>query len=102
MWYEANSGGQTHEVGTRLPNPWGFYDLHGNVLEWCEDWLDDTYYDVSPTDDPQGPASSPYDTRVLRGGSWGSVDYGRSAMRFGAAPTYRGSHVGFRVAVTVP
>ncbi|MFH1421813.1 MAG: formylglycine-generating enzyme family protein [Planctomycetota bacterium] len=98
-WYQDNSDSKTHPVGTKLPNAWGLYDMHGNVLEWCNDSYDAGYYTSSPANDPQGPTSG--EGRVLRGGSWNSVValFFRSASRGGDHRSYRLSKVyGFRLA----
>jgi len=65
-WYRKNSGGQTQLVGQKEPNSWGVYDMHGNVMEWCQD-----RYGKYPSDsvtDPKGPSSG--SLRVFRGGAW--------------------------------
>ena len=84
-WFKENSGGKTHPVGTRLPNIWGIYDMHGNVVEWCVDWYDENYYKSSPYKNPQGPSSPPENGRelhIVRGGSWnGDAGSCRSAYR---------------------
>lgn len=86
------------EVGKYKPNPFGLHDMHGNVLEWCNDWFDETYYARSPIKNPRGPATG--STKVLRGGCWWlrPLDC-RSACRGGADPhAARHFNVGFRVA----
>jgi formylglycine-generating enzyme required for sulfatase activity len=84
-WFKANAGGQTHPVGQRPPNPWGLYDMHGNVAEWCNDFRAEGYPAGAPAADPRGPASG--DERVLRGGSWREgPEACRSAARAGEPP----------------
>ena len=105
MWTWENCGWGPEEVATtvRKPNPWGLYDMHGNVCEWCSDWFDEAYYADSPTDDPMGPASSPDDFRVVRDGSWSNSNYGvyRAPVRNGYPATWHDNEIGFRVAATV-
>lgn len=84
-------------VKSFLPNPFGLYDMSGNVSEWVEDCWHDNYM-RAPTD---GSAwvNPGCDERVLRGGSWGSApDQDRSAYRMAAAADARSGRVGFRVA----
>jgi formylglycine-generating enzyme required for sulfatase activity len=95
-WYNVNSGSKTNIVGQKLPNPWGLYDMHGNVWEWVQDWYSDSYYSSSPTLDPQGPTSGSY--RVGRGGGWVDIATGaRAANRLGLNPGTRYSDFGFRL-----
>jgi formylglycine-generating enzyme required for sulfatase activity len=85
------------EVGRKEANPWGLYDLHGNVWEWCADWYQDSYPSV-PQTDPTGPASGTY--RVLRGGSFDYVPgFCRCAFRNWHDPVLTLSVLGFRVVV---
>lgn len=98
-WYRANSGGQTQPVGQKQPNAWGLYDMHGNVLEWVQDWYEQTYYRNRPATDPQGPGSGSY--RVYRGGSWyGSAADCRPAFRSFDLPGNRYYSLGFRLVRT--
>jgi len=61
---------RTEPVGSFPANPFGLYDMVGNVWEWCRDWYDEAYYAASPTDDPPGPATG--EQHVIRGGAWDS------------------------------
>ena len=100
VWYETNSGSQTQPVGTKQPNGFGLYDMHGNVSEWCQDWHHDGYYGA-PTDGSAWLSGGEQVLRVLRGGSWGDgVQELRSVARAGCSPDER-CVVGFRVVAVV-
>ena len=94
-WYSKNAGGRSHPVGTLLPNPFGLYDMHGLLFEWCGDWYDETWYEKSPSKELGGPLAGT--SRVLRGGRWGtdSIDC-RSSYRHSLAPSSRYNGNGFR------
>jgi formylglycine-generating enzyme required for sulfatase activity len=78
-------------------NAWGFYNMHGNVAEWCLDWYADSYTSAGSTSNPTGPDSGR--TRVMRGGGWNSMgNKVRSAARSGALPGSAYNTAGFRIA----
>lgn len=86
-------------VGTKMPNAWGLYDMHGNRYEWCLDWHGD--YAVAACVDPKGPASG--EKRVLRGGYYGSSATGiRSAFRFLRDQGTSHGADGFRLCAPIP
>jgi formylglycine-generating enzyme required for sulfatase activity len=129
-WHAGNAGLERevnyHPIGTKKPNPWGLYDMHGNVAEWCIDEFEaDWYQELAETakqnggivQDPINPPTSP-ELRVVRGGSWtdlwdGTPEFLRCASRFCSDPESwkiqdpqipqsvwyytDGTHVGFRL-----
>jgi formylglycine-generating enzyme required for sulfatase activity len=99
-WSLSNSNSKTHPVGQKRANPWGLYDMHGNVWQWCSDWYADSYANEK-NEDPQGPDSG-YG-RVLRGGSWYvNRQTCRSAFRATSDPYGRvNGFGGFRVVVDI-
>ena len=101
MWYGDNNGDPgtreygTKEVGTRLPNNWGFYDMHGNVWESCLDWYGEWMFGT----DPRGPYSGT--NRVIRGGYWAnSAGWCGSSAKQDLLPScdhFRYGDLGFRI-----
>ena len=97
MWYSENSSSKTHVVGTKSPNPWGLYDMHGNVWEWCLDLFSSS---LSGGTDPKGSSSGSY--RVMRGGSfYYDASICTSSRRTSYAPSGEYSSFGFRLVRTL-
>jgi formylglycine-generating enzyme required for sulfatase activity len=92
-WYRNNANGKTHQVGSKPPNNWGAYDMHGNVWEWCQDG--DGAYPNPVVSDPIRDAASEY--RVVRGGSSFDSSLCRSGFHHSDNPSRRFPNIGFRV-----
>lgn len=102
---------RTTPVGIYAPNPWGLYDMHGNVWVWAQDRYEESYRGA-PMDGSAWEAASGsgscwtninYEARVLRGGCWGNSAHGlRSARRYASPPFVRLNNIGFRLAKTLP
>ena len=96
-WFgEDFKTGGSHPIGLKKPNPWGLYDVYGNVWEWVQDFYSEDYYRHSVATDPKGPDSG--DQHVVRGGSWHvTSDAWRSTNRKGYDSDYRGISIGIRL-----
>lgn len=97
-WFMTNGELTVHPVGQKLPNPWGLYDIEGNVWEWTQDWLGPL--PGGSVTDPQGPPSNDIGWKIIRGGGYdfGEADC-RSAKRyfFGNHPALTDTNLGLRV-----
>jgi formylglycine-generating enzyme required for sulfatase activity len=100
-WYSENSDLELHDVAQKEPNPFGLFDMHGNVWEWCGDeWHPD--YEHAPADGSAWLGDG-WGYRVDRGGSWrGAAQDCRSAYRGLAPPGIRSGLLGFRPAGSSP
>lgn len=93
---KGNSKDKTIDVKSFEPNPWGLYQMHGNIYEWCQDWYGE-YTAASESLDPSGADRGT--DRVIRGGSWSSSGmWLRAAIRSGYAPDLRYDNLGFLLA----
>jgi formylglycine-generating enzyme required for sulfatase activity len=98
-WYSNNSGGYSHIVGTKESNELDIYDMSGNVYEWCQDWYDSDYYEISPETNPYNHEEGLH--RVVRGGVWsGSANYVHVANRSYYLPGITRYDIGFRICRT--
>lgn len=106
----GKSEGSTSPVGTYSPNPWGFHDMHGNVMEWTADWMHP--YPEHPVIDPKSPSSGSRrlknfegegEFRIARGGGWSNIpQLTRAAKRFHpghATEHLKSNYIGFRLAL---
>ena len=97
--YDAQLGGP-QRVGANEPNGFGLYDMSEGVHEWCGDFYDPNYYQISPERNPQGPPSG--QRRASRGGSWRHhVKFSRCAARSSLNPSFKYADYGFRVALSL-
>ena len=103
-WFQKNSGGRTHAVGELKANPFGLYDIHGNVWEWVQDTWNPTSYEQFRESSATNP-SSPFDSaasHVVRGGSRSQLASNtRSSHRYARSPAALGPEFGFRVSLPV-
>lgn len=102
-WYKENSGKMTHPVGQLKPNELGIYDMSGNVLEFCNDFMEDDYYNISPSTNPKGPKTGSF--KSCRGGYYDNAALNEGYYPYDCRLTDRGRFplgrgdigIGFRI-----
>ncbi len=98
-WYITSSGLRPHSVGELPPNAWALRDIHGNVFEWCCDWIESA--PTEPVADFTGNTTAPY--HAVRGGAWSFPWVNcRCSWRAGYPPVARQSYLGFRIVLAPP
>lgn len=98
-WANSRSIARSHPVGRKPSNPWGLFDMHGNVWEWCSDWY--APYTAEGVENPSGPLNGK--EKVFRGGSWYDFPPAlRSANRHRHAPDVAFTSIGFRLVLEPP
>ncbi len=104
-WFKKNADGHSHSVGELKANPFGLYDIHGNLWELVQDRWEATYFAQlpgRPAIDPRGPLTTGIDYRSVRSGAWlYGAAYIRSSCRYPMSPSSSYPDIGFRVALTV-
>lgn len=99
-WYKYTADGGHHTVGTKAPNAWGLYDMHGNVYEWVLDY--DFPYDDTPVVDPLSAHNPDYPRPIHRGGGFtGRPRHCRAAYKMSTPPTVASYTFGFRAACSI-
>ena len=97
-WWSMNGSQKTHQVGLKLANSWGLFDMYGNLWEWVWNWYQAAPMATAAQTNPKGPVTVTDERRVVRGDCWGNVyAVPRSANRYAAPPSGLNNVFGFRI-----
>jgi len=97
-WYSGNQGSGYEAVGLKSANELGIYDMSGNVQEWCSDWYNESYYNISPSNNPEGPNHGSF--KITRGGHMESSSTNLKVYKRKYLRPYKGNiNTGIRVVI---